>query len=70
MKKKIIINDIRLRLQSPTVALERIVQGRFLPDIFADAVLEELVRVYKLLNHLERKKYRKKRLSCCARPLL
>jgi len=52
MDKKL-IDEIELRLKAPIIALERIAEGRHLPQIFADVAMCELKRTFELLSDLK-----------------
>lgn len=41
--------EIKLRLKAPMIALEKIVQGRYLPKVFAEAALDELKKAQKFM---------------------
>ena len=45
-----LISQIQLHLQAPLIALERIAKGRHLPQVFAEAGLEELEKVRELVD--------------------
>ena len=51
-----LIDEFRLRLKAPFIALERLAKGRHLPKIFAEAALEELKKAVELLAKLETQK--------------
>jgi hypothetical protein len=42
--------EIKLRLKAPMIALERVAQGQYLAAIFADAALDELRKIQRLLE--------------------
>ena len=44
------IEEINLRLKAPAIALERIVKGKYLPKIFAEAALIEIEIIQKLIG--------------------
>ena len=51
-----VTEELQLRLKAPTIALERITQGQHLPKIFAEAALDELKKVEKLVGKLLKQK--------------
>jgi len=51
-----LIKEFKLKLKAPMVALEKIVQGRYLPKVFAGAALAELRKLEGLLDKCEDKK--------------
>jgi len=48
------LQKIQLHLQAPLIALERIAKGRHLPQVFAEAGLEELEKVRELVDRFAR----------------
>ena len=54
--QKEFIEELRLRLRAPFVALDRVVKGRNLPKVFAEAALEELKKVVELIAKLDKQK--------------
>lgn len=50
------IEEMRLRLKAPFIALDRLAKGRHLPKVFAEAALEELKKAVELLVKLEKQK--------------
>ena len=53
------LDKIELKLKAPLVALERVAEGKHLPQVFADVALSELKEAEKLVNDLKqaRKKH-------------
>ncbi len=51
-----LIEELRLRLRAPFVALDRLAKGRHLPKIFAEAALEEFKKAVELIVKLEKQK--------------
>lgn len=54
-RKSLLIEEIQLRLKAPLIVLEKITGRRYLPKIFANAALDELIGIQKLINKLEKK---------------
>lgn len=54
--QKEFIEELRLRLRAPFVALDRLAKGRHLPKVFAEAALEELKKAVELIAKLEKQK--------------
>lgn len=54
--KNILMEEIRLRLRAPFIALDRLAKGRHLPKVFAEAALDELKKAVELLAKLEKQK--------------
>lgn len=50
------IEEMRLRLKAPFIALDRLAKGRHLPKVFAEAALDELKKAVELLAKLEKQK--------------
>ena len=50
------VEELRLRLRAPFVALDRLAKGRHLPKVFAEAALEELKKAVELLAKFEKQK--------------
>lgn len=48
--------EIQLRLKAPMIALERIANGRYLPEIFARTALQELRKILRLTKGTKRVK--------------
>ncbi|GEM_PF-3754105 len=48
--KDVRLDEISLRLQAPKAALKKIVQGKFLPKIFALAALSELEKAEECIK--------------------
>jgi len=48
-----IAKEIQLRLKAPITALERVAQGQPLPKIFAEAALDELLKLQELAIKME-----------------
>ncbi len=55
---KEITKEIELRLKAPMIALEKISKEKYLPNVFAQAALDELRKVQQLINKLNEKKGR------------
>lgn len=53
--QKEFIEEFRIRLRAPFVALDRLTKGRHLPKVFAEAALEELKKAVELIAKLEKK---------------
>ena len=51
-----LIQEIQLRLKAPIIALERIARGQYLPKVFAGAALDEIKKMQKLVEKLEKQK--------------
>lgn len=51
-----VIEELQLRIKAPRIALERIAKGQHLPKIFAGAALDEIKKVQKLVEKLEKQK--------------
>lgn len=49
-----VIDELKLRLQAPIIAMERIAEGSSLPQVFVDAALSELKAVEELLSKLKK----------------
>ncbi len=54
--QKEFIEELRLRLRAPYIALDRLAKGRHLPKIFAEAALEELKKAVESIAKLEEQK--------------
>ena len=50
------IEELRLRLKTPWIALGRIAKGQYLPKIFAEAALSDLKKALELVMRLENQK--------------
>ena len=50
------IAEIKLRLKAPIIALEKVSKGQYLPRIFAQAALDELRKIQKIVGQLENRK--------------
>jgi len=48
--KKSIFDELEIRLKAPIVALEKIVEGKSLPKVFARVALEELKKVQAIVK--------------------
>jgi len=51
-----LMEELRLRLKAPFIALNRLAKDRHLPKIFAEAALDELKKAVELLARLEKQK--------------
>ena len=49
-----IAKEIQLRLKAPITALERVARGQPLPKIFAEAALDELLKLQELMTRMEK----------------
>ena len=50
-----LVQEIRLRLRAPVVALERIARGQPLPKIFVEGALDELKKARAVIGRMEEK---------------
>ena len=46
------IKEIQLRLKAPMIALERLSNGRYLPQVFAEASFNELWEIQRLTEKM------------------
>jgi hypothetical protein len=44
------IEEIRLRLKAPAIALEKIAKGKYFPKVFAEAALSEIRKLQGLMK--------------------
>lgn len=51
-----LIEELKLRLRAPFIALDRLANGTHLPKVFAEAALEELKKAVELIAKLEKQK--------------
>jgi len=56
-----IVKDIQLRLKAPMIALERLSNGRYLPQVFAEAAFNELWEIQRLTEKIIGKRKQRKK---------
>jgi len=55
------IKEIQLRLKAPMIALERLSNGRYLPQVFAEVAFNELWEIQRLTEKMIGKRKQRKK---------